>query len=68
MATSASIDSWVKKNPQKVVLSPLHIKLGLMKNAVKSMNQNDSGSVGLVQISKDQQGQNQRRDIYGPAN
>ena len=30
-------------NPDKVYLSPLHIKLGLIKNFVKAMGQNSAG-------------------------
>jgi hypothetical protein len=30
-------------DPLKIFLPPLHIKLGLMKNSVKAMNQNGGG-------------------------
>jgi hypothetical protein len=34
-------------NPEKVFLSPLHIKLGLMKNFVKAMDRNGVGFMYL---------------------
>jgi hypothetical protein len=34
-------------NPEKVFLSPLHIKLGLMKNFVEAMDKNGAGFIYL---------------------
>jgi hypothetical protein len=73
MTTLTSIDFRAKMSPvilwliqKKFSCHHCVIKLGLMKSFIKSVVQNGSGFLNLKQISKDQQGQNQGRNMCGP--
>jgi hypothetical protein len=44
-----SVTSQPLINPEKVFLSPLYIKLGLIKNSVEAVDQNGSGFIYLQQ-------------------
>lgn len=54
-------------NPDKVLLPHLHIKFDLKKTFVEAIKMAEGFSLVAKEISKDNQGQNQRRNICGPS-